>query len=500
MSQPTTHEAPIEKIAVEEGFNPRSEFDEGSLAELEASIRQSGVVTALTVKSDGNGGYVLVAGERRLRAAKRAGLKSVPVMVIDGEGALAASIVENLIRADLDPIEEAGALARLAEAEQLGTHRKIAKRIGKSSAYVSERLRLLKLPEAVQAQIAAGKVPVAAERDLRRVAAVSPEVAMAICQIVAAGEIEGPDLLERFGDVLHAVARSESSGAPTMFDANRHLRIADLIEDPEQQAALVERVRALSPYESAESAGVRLSEAEVDAARAAGCLLEHEVDHGEWSTTLSYVCDLGFAADLVVRAIERMEAEAAERGSAESEQAPVTGSPNEEEQRAERRAEREKAKRKAARARRRNLDLGVALLARRGAKSRKEHSLARAQALATLVLEGNRELVAAGLRLALPQLQEVEVKTLKSGEQREKVTYADTDACSAYLAARVSEARSEREVLELLADALLAAFLVDPAELAQSRRVTWFARGEAKLRKLLAPELKALRPSRRSKA
>src|SRR4029077_1104605 len=110
----------IDRIRVEDGFNPRTDFDQDSLSELGASIRQTGLVTALTVRPNGEG-YVLIAGQRRLIAAKRAGLKAVPVLVREGSDALAVAVAETLIRADLDPIEEANALARLAEAEKLAT-------------------------------------------------------------------------------------------------------------------------------------------------------------------------------------------------------------------------------------------------------------------------------------------------------------------------------------------------------------------------------------------
>lgn len=494
----------IEAIEVQNGFNPRSAFDERELAELEASIRQSGLVTALTVRPKGEDGYVLVAGERRLRAAKRAGLKNVPVIVTAAKGALAAAVAENLIRADLDPIEEANALSRLAEAEGLGTHKKLAARVGKSSAYVSERLRLLALPESVQLQIAAGKVPAAAERELRKVAKVCPAVAECAAKLVARGEIEGRDLIERFDEVLYAVAESEMPGAPTMIDVARGARISELIADPEQRGSLAERLRAAHPYEKNEDPFVRFAEAEVDAARAAGCLLEYEVDHGGWSSSLAYVCDAELAADLTERAVKRIEKEAAKRakerglaaGAAANGGDPASSAEQEVE---ERRLGREEAKRDAERARTANLELGRKLIARRGAATRKQHSLARAKALAELVLADNPNLAARGLRLVLPQLQEVETKQLKSGEAREKVTYKGAEECDAYLRGRIGEARNEREILELLSDALIAALAADQLELPRSKRISWWSSAEKQVAKALAAEIKSARPSRRGR-
>ncbi len=491
----------IGAIEVEEGFNPRGVLDERALAELEASIRQSGLVTALTVRSNGEGRYVLIAGERRLTAAKRAGLKRVPVVIREGKDALAAAIAENLIRADLDPIEEANALSRLAEAEGLGTHKKLADRVGKSSAYVSERLRLLALPESVQLQIAAGKVPVAAERELRKVVKVCPAVAERAVRLVARGEIEGRDLIERFDEVLHAVAESELPEAPTMIDVGRPARISELIADPEQRSSLAQRLRVAHPYEDSEDPFVRFAEAEVDAARAAGCLLEYEVDHGGWSSSLAFICDAEFAADLTLRAVKRIENEAKQRANQREQAAGASSNGGDPESTAEqeleeRRVGREDAKREAERARTSNLELGRKLIARRGAASRKQHSLTRARALAEVILADNPNLAARGLRLVLPQLQEVEVKQLKSGETREKVTYKDATECEQYLRRRIDEAKSDKEVLELVADALIAALTADEGELPRSRQISWWNSAEKRVKGLLAAEIKTLRPRR----
>jgi ParB/RepB/Spo0J family partition protein len=501
MNEAVAQVVPIDSIEVEQDFNPRRSFDERELAELEASIRQSGVVSPPAVRPDGKGGYILIAGQRRLIAAKRAGLRELPVLVRGEDDALAAAIAENLIRADLDPIEEANALSRLAEAEGLGTHRKLAARVGKSSAYVSERLRLLALPESVQVQIAAGKVPAAAERELRKVAKVCPAVADCAAKLVARGEIEGRDLIERFDEVLYAVAESEMPGAPTMIDVARGVRISELIADPEQQGSLAQRLRAAHPYEKSEDPFVRFADADVDAARAAGCLLEYEVDHGEWSSSLAYLCDSELAADLTERAVKRIEKEAAKRAKGRGLTAGAAANGDDPESSAEQEAEerrlgREEAKRDAERARTANLELGRKLIARRGAATRKEHSLARAKALAEVVLADNPNLAARGLRLVLPQLQDVETKTLRSGENRETVTYNDAAECEGYLRKRIAEAKTDREVLELLADAMIAALCADQRELPASRRINWWHSAERPVAKALGTEIKSVSPRR----
>lgn len=210
---------------------------------------------------------------------------------------------------------------------------------------------------------------------------------------------------------------------------------------------------------------------------------------------MAFVCDGELAADLALRTIERMEKQAAELAEARS-RAVDSGADEKDPEAAKetRRAQREQARAESEAARSANLDLGRKLLARRGAKSRKDHGLARAQAIAALVLSDNSRLPAAGLRLVLPQLQEVGTRRLKSGERRERVEYHDSEECRSYLANRIAEASSANEVLELLADALVAALACDERELAQSRRIGWHSPARGDVEKLLAADIRAVRP------
>jgi ParB/RepB/Spo0J family partition protein len=507
MSEPTVAVLSVDDIEVAEGFNPRTRFDEGALATLAASLKTTeGVVQPLAVQRGEAGGYVLVAGERRLRAAREAGIKKVPVVVLDADKAKVAALAENLIRVDLNPIEVAHGLQALADAEGLTTHKKIAARIDKSVGFVSEHLRLLKLPEGVQGHIAAGHVPVASERSLRKIAKVSPRAAECVCELVEKGEIEGRDLTERLCEVLYAVAEGKLPDSPTMIDATHGESLGRIVTDPERHTALAERYRAVRSYEAGADPVIRFSEAEVDAARAAGCLIEHREDDGGWRRSVTFITDAVLAADLTERVIERIEKQAAKdakeraaRAGADPAGGDADSTPAEQIKEA-RRVEREKRKKDGEDACNGNLAVGRALMARRGAKSRREHSLARAKAVALVFLEDNPRLAARGLRLAFEQLQEVSVKTLKSGEQREKVTYADPKSCQEYLANRIAEARSANEVLELLADAMIAATVTDERELPQSRRINYgLLGGGAEVEALLAADIKAVRPRPRRK-
>ncbi len=138
---------------------PRVHFDEESLSDLSASIREIGVLQPLLVRRLADGSYQLIAGERRWRAAQRAGLATVPAVVktTDDMSSVEQALVENLHRQDLAPLEEAGAYQQLIDDFSL-THDDVAKRVGKSRSSITNSLRLLALPAAIQAFLADGRL------------------------------------------------------------------------------------------------------------------------------------------------------------------------------------------------------------------------------------------------------------------------------------------------------------------------------------------------------
>jgi ParB family chromosome partitioning protein len=151
--KPTYFKAGIEQL-YPSPEQPRRKFDEAQLAELAESIRVHGVIAPLVVRprpaSDG-GGFFLIAGERRWRAAQRAGLHDVPVVVqeVDTQQAFERALVDNLQRTDLGPLEEAAAYQRLIDEFAL-TQEQVAERIGKDRSTVANSIRLLKLPAPVR--------------------------------------------------------------------------------------------------------------------------------------------------------------------------------------------------------------------------------------------------------------------------------------------------------------------------------------------------------------
>jgi ParB family chromosome partitioning protein len=151
--------APIENLTPNPR-NPRRAFTDAELDELAASIRERGIIQPIVVRQAGAPEhYEIIAGERRWRAAQRAGLHEVPIAVVDATDvqSLEFAIIENVQRADLNPIEEAAGYVALME-QCNHTQEQVAQIVGKSRPYVANMVRLLKLPEPVKALVRAGKL------------------------------------------------------------------------------------------------------------------------------------------------------------------------------------------------------------------------------------------------------------------------------------------------------------------------------------------------------
>src|SRR5215813_9821000 len=160
-------ESDIDRLSPNE-FQPRSVVDDQRLEELAQSIRANGVIQPIVVRREGDR-FQIIAGERRWRAAKLAGLLRVPIVVRDvvpGEKSqLELALVENIQREDLNPIDEALAYRRLADQFQL-TQEAIAAAVGKDRASIANHLRLLKLPDEVRTEVASGRLSMGHARAL----------------------------------------------------------------------------------------------------------------------------------------------------------------------------------------------------------------------------------------------------------------------------------------------------------------------------------------------
>lgn len=166
---------------------PRKRFDQPSLEGLAASIRAVGILQPLLVRRDGDG-FVLVAGERRWRAAQMAGLEQVPVLIEDlgDRDSLEHAVVENLHRQDLGALEEAAAYRQLIDEFHL-SHDEVANRVGKSRAAISNSLRLLQLPSKLQQMLADGQLTAGHARAILALEGSDRQEALA--QRVVAGEL-----------------------------------------------------------------------------------------------------------------------------------------------------------------------------------------------------------------------------------------------------------------------------------------------------------------------
>jgi len=491
----------VDKIDIEDGFNARTHMDEDGLERLAASIEESGVVQSIAVRPSGGGRFSVVAGHRRLTAARMGGVEQVPVLIREGTRAEAIrdSLIENLHQETLDDIDQARGVKALAEEWGLSTITEIATKLSLKPARVGLLLRLLDLPDGVQHHIAIGTVPAKAERQLRIVAEVSPRVAECVCEYAKRKKIDKVDFIRDFDEILLATAGARFEDRPTMIPVGQ-VRLTKVVGEKAKRVELTDRFNALArwDWERTDDPMISLGEPEVDAARAAGCLVEYEVDHGDYVSTTALLTDEELAGDLVERWIDAREQAVRERAETQAaHQAELdAGRAEEKEKESEARkvAHKEREENKA-KGRRFNEDLHAALLQRR-AGSRKTHGLARAKAVAKVFIASNPELAGAGLRLVRPQLKDVEVKPLKSGGSREKVSYADKEQSTGFLLEKVNAARTESEVVELLSDALLCALVADQNVVPQSKRIHWWSRAEDEAAKLLASEIKQVKPRR----
>jgi ParB family chromosome partitioning protein len=186
-------------------YQPRTKMDAESLNELAASIKAQGLMQPVLVRPAGADRYELIAGERRWRAARIAGLSEVPVVVRDvpDQAALAMSLIENIQREDLNPLEEAQGVQRLVSEFRL-THQEAADAIGRSRAATTNLLRLLNLPQSVQQLVFDGQLDMGHARALL---ALDGELQVATANKVAAKGLSVRETEQLVNDLLHPKAR-----------------------------------------------------------------------------------------------------------------------------------------------------------------------------------------------------------------------------------------------------------------------------------------------------
>ena len=211
-------------------YQPRTRMDEGSLYELAESIKSQGIMQPILVRPVGASGYEIIAGERRFRAARLAGLDEVPVLVkvVADEAAAVMALIENIQREDLNPLEEAQGLQRLVDEFAL-THEQAAQAVGRSRSAASNLLRLLKLTAPVQQMLMAGDLDMGHARALLGLEAGA--------QVASATEIVSKKLSVREAEKLVAQAQvSGTSGRQTPLLRVKKDKSRDIVRLEEQLA------------------------------------------------------------------------------------------------------------------------------------------------------------------------------------------------------------------------------------------------------------------------
>jgi len=191
-------------------YQPRRRFETTELESLAASIRENGILQPLTVRGCAQGGYELIAGERRLRAARLAGLQQVPCLLaqVSDERSALLALVENIQRQDLGFFEEAQAIQRMMDAYGL-TQEQMAKTLGKAASTLSNKLRLLKLPPAMRGQITAAGLTERHARALLRIEV--PAMRQQIFDMVTARELNVQETDRLIDLQLRAGVRAEAA-------------------------------------------------------------------------------------------------------------------------------------------------------------------------------------------------------------------------------------------------------------------------------------------------
>jgi ParB/RepB/Spo0J family partition protein len=481
---------PLAKIKPSNGDNPRSEFADEQMAELVASIKRHGVITPLLLAPDGAEGFTIIAGERRFRAAKAAKLRQVPAQVRDDDGeALTLAVAENVIRADLSPIEEARAYRKLAD--EHGSAAKVARLIGKSERLVGERLDLLRLPEAAQELLATRSLPLACAPPLVRIAEAEPLLA----ELTAAWLVERPSYAAVFpadpgefvDDVLRDPPNGDEERQPVAYSVTEFGSGPILPRSVHDEDAVAAVLAKLGPHSEPVAAGLAalpeimhasehdwearqaegrrwrecfaLTDADADAARAYGCLLELSGRNGR---SHAYVTDPEWLADRLAEKIATHATSAAERRSRDDqERGPATSADDPEKE--ARRQERQRQYEERVFARARNLDLGAAL-----AKWQPKLDTDAVKLLGSIVLHQHGKGAAWAYRLCVEQPStenkqgKVTVRYPRGAEAERTLHTEVTDA--------LRRARTPEDALAVVLRLLVAQHLVDTAGLVNADR------------------------------
>jgi ParB/RepB/Spo0J family partition protein len=495
-------------IDVAEQFNPRSAMNHELLQELAASVKSVGVLQPITIVRAADERFRLIVGHRRLAAAVAAKLESIPALVydaIDDASQLQFAIIENLQREDMNPVDEALSYQR-AMSEGSLSQKQLASIIGKSASHVSERLRLLKLPQSARTALASGTLPLSAAKPLGTLAGLKVPTATQITDAAVTLLTTDADLLDDFledaNSMLYAIASEEAAdGMPFLYRANafsRQLPLAGHVE-AEAVAKLDERMQRLGMRH------ITLDQADIDAARAYGCLIELESRF----TPQRLITDPAFLVDRVNEAldlIDKRNAETTAKRATEPGRSPQpgsapSGSPSStggsstttsvSALAARQQAERERAEKDRIAAIHANRELGLRLMKQLGSRKLDRTT---AELLVRIVLSQNLDLAARGIAYTHEEFHELVTARQKNGKIRTTFTPIDRSDARQRAEEWVLRARSAEEVLGRLLQLLVAGVFADERAVAKSRRTSWHAPASRSTEPMLAKLARKLLP------
>ena len=463
---------PIEQIAELEGFNPRTTTAIEDHLKLVDSIRAIGVQQPPIVRPEGDG-FKLVAGHRRFKAAVDAGLKSVPCVIREDslEDALVISVAENVNRADLDPVDVAGAFKRMRDNGL--TNKGIAEKVGVPEKLVTERIRILDLPEEIQVMIREKReeFPLSCIKTLVQVAALHGPLATVCAEAVAGGRYSARDFAK---DPVPLLAQFRASPSwPAYAIGNTYERKCFILSEDAHEAGL--EADDLIGYE----VGVRFNQDELDQALGAGVAIQGKdpgsgvILNSEFASELASKKLLAFVAELKAKKQDDQSDEGADDQQSISVSSrvydPVAKSYTEDPERAkeirkdeyqQRMAEQEKAHAF-------NMRLGTELVQK---FDKIEPTLQVLKAIAYIGLDEAQDLAFRGMRYCYPAWVEEQKKTLKSGEVRTKIVYKDGPECRELVTKFLEGGRTADQYTGRLLILLLANRFADERAVARSNR------------------------------
>lgn len=501
----TTETTVVDRIAlaeltVEDGFNPRGEIDAEALADLVSSIKKDGILQPVLGYRNGDR-VTLIAGHRRLAAAKKAGLKEIPILIrddLDPDDAAALAFDENEQRESMVAMARGKAL-RL-QFKKHGSFKKVGEQRSMNPQQVSALVKMCDMPESLQ-EVAMGNrlFSPALAKVLTAVSAVPGGEPVALrMAAMAMFSTENADLITKNPRAgLDGIERDRKEGVEdTPFVSTSSFLLSSVISDPEKVAELTARcagiytelrhdsrsitVRGLESWEAGQQpvASIRLTADSIERLTAMKVPFTIEAPRSQtYQQTFTYIFDrevLESEIELAVEEGEERVKDALRRKEQQKKQAGEQRAESAVAQRGEQgagKSDHQIAKEEQAAARANNEAIGQRLLARSSRKHTKKQTLEVTRLMALVFVRQSQHIAGVGMRLCFPSWKEVETRELKSGGKREKINYLAPKEAQVRLIESIEKARTVDQINQIVSDAIVAATFSDESELPRSKRL-----------------------------